>query len=124
MTASTKSAKRVVLQETTSERPHPHQAHGLTGSVHGHRAPVPVHLTRRQLDVLYLLCQGLSNKQISRHLNISEATVKVHISSILRELDASNRLQAVLLARHWRLVGECAPDAPEHAQISRRHTHR
>ena len=58
-----------------------------------------VHLTPRQRDVLALLCEGLPNKLICRRLNISSGTVKVHISSILRELGVSSRLQAVVTAR-------------------------
>ena len=59
----------------------------------------PPYLTPRQLDVLSSLCQGLSNKMIARRLNISAATVKVHIGCILRELGVSSRLQAVISAR-------------------------
>ena len=58
-----------------------------------------VHLTPRQRDVLALLCEGLPNKLICRRLNISPGTVKAHISSILRELGVSSRLQAVVAAR-------------------------
>ena len=58
-----------------------------------------VHLTPRQRDVLALLCEGLPNKLICRRLNISPGTVKAHISSILRELGVSSRLQAVVTAR-------------------------
>lgn len=62
-------------------------------------APRQVHLTPRQRDVLALLCEGLPNKLICRRLNISPGTVKAHISSILRELGVSSRLQAVVTAR-------------------------
>src|SRR5436190_23530056 len=58
-----------------------------------------LHLTPRQRDVLALLCEGLPNKLICRRLNISSGTVKAHISSILRELGVSSRLQAVVAAR-------------------------
>lgn len=58
-----------------------------------------LYLTPRQLEVLALLCQGMPNKLISRQLNISAATVKVHIGCILRELGVSSRLQAVVAAR-------------------------
>src|SRR4051812_43157941 len=58
-----------------------------------------VHLTPRQRDVLALLCEGLPNKLICRRLDISPGTVKAHISSILRELGVSSRLQAVVAAR-------------------------
>jgi DNA-binding NarL/FixJ family response regulator len=65
-----------------------------------------VHLTARQLEVLALLCEGLPNKLIARRLNISGATVKVHIGNILRELGVASRLQAVVAARRLELAGE------------------
>jgi len=71
-------------------------------------APV-ARLTPRQLDVLALLCEGMTNKHISRKLGISNATVKIHISCILRALDVTSRLQAVIAARRLRLIdGESA----------------
>jgi DNA-binding CsgD family transcriptional regulator len=60
---------------------------------------LPEHLTPRQLDVLGLLCEGLSNKAIGRRLNISGATVKIHVARILQALNVSSRLQAVIAAR-------------------------
>ena len=62
------------------------------------------HLTPRQLEVLASLCEGLPNKMIARRLNISAATVKVHIGSILRELGVASRLQAAIAARARGLV--------------------
>jgi DNA-binding CsgD family transcriptional regulator len=56
-------------------------------------------LTPRQLDVLALLCEGLPNKLIGRRLNISSATVKIHVAHILQALNVSSRLQAVIAAR-------------------------
>ncbi len=61
-------------------------------------------LTRRQLEVLALLCEGLPNKLISRRLNIANGTVKVHVVQILRALNVSSRLQAVVAARNLGLV--------------------
>jgi DNA-binding NarL/FixJ family response regulator len=57
-------------------------------------------LTPRQRDVLGLLGQGKANKEIGVELGLSEATVKQHMSAILKTLNASNRVQAVLLAKH------------------------
>ncbi len=65
-----------------------------------------LHLTPRQLEVLALLCEGLPNKLIARRLNISGATVKVHIGNILRELGVASRLQAVVAARRLGLAGD------------------
>lgn len=55
-------------------------------------------LTPRQREVLPLLSQGLSNKAIARMLKISEATVKYHVSSLIKILNVSNRTQAVYAA--------------------------
>lgn len=64
----------------------------------------PVVLTQRQRDVLLLLCEGLSNKHISRRLGLSDATVKTHVASVLRVLGASTRLEAVILSFRLGLV--------------------
>ena len=56
---------------------------------------IPEPLTARETEVLELLSQGLSNKLIARRLNISEHTVKFHVSSIYTKLDASSRTDAV-----------------------------
>jgi len=56
-------------------------------------------LTHRQLVVLELLAQGKANKQIAHELQISEITVKAHVSAILRKLNVRNRVQAVIAAR-------------------------
>jgi DNA-binding NarL/FixJ family response regulator len=57
-------------------------------------------LTLRQSDVLRLLVQGKPNKLICRDLRLSEGTVKVHVSAILRALNVHNRTQVVIeLAR-------------------------
>ena len=55
-------------------------------------------LTQRQLGVLALIGQGLSNRNIADQLTISEGTVKVHVGAILKTLGVSNRTQAALLA--------------------------
>ena len=56
-------------------------------------------LTLRQRRVLELLATGLSNKHIARELQISEITVKAHVSAIFRKLGVTNRMQAGLEAR-------------------------
>lgn len=56
-------------------------------------------LTQRQHQVLKLMAQGKTNKDISRELCVSENTVKVHVTAILKALGVSNRIQAVLVAQ-------------------------
>lgn len=55
-------------------------------------------LTPQQFRVLQMLGSGMLNKQIGFELGVSEATIKAHMSAILRKLGASNRTQAVLMA--------------------------
>jgi DNA-binding NarL/FixJ family response regulator len=55
-------------------------------------------LTPQQFRVFGMLCSGRLNKQIAYDLQITEATVKAHMTAILRKLGANNRTQAVLLA--------------------------
>ena len=49
---------------------------------------------RRQREVLRLLTQGMSNKEIARALKIAEATTKIHMAALLRTLGARNRTEA------------------------------
>jgi DNA-binding NarL/FixJ family response regulator len=55
-------------------------------------------LTKRQLEVFHLLAKGLSNREIASALDVSEHTVRIHISAILRTLKVANRTQAALIA--------------------------
>lgn len=53
-------------------------------------------LTNRQVDVLRLLLKGMSNKLISRQIDLAEATVKIHIRGILRALNVTTRTEALV----------------------------
>jgi DNA-binding NarL/FixJ family response regulator len=59
----------------------------------------PIRLTPRQIEVLLLIFQGKSNKDIAEKLDIIEATAKAHVSAIFRELNVVNRTQALLAAQ-------------------------
>lgn len=61
-------------------------------------------LTPRELEVLRLMAEGMSNKSIAYRLDISEHTVKFHVNSILRKLDAQSRTEAVINATRQGLV--------------------
>jgi two-component system nitrate/nitrite response regulator NarL len=53
-------------------------------------------LTAREVDILQCLTEGLANKQIARRLGIREATVKIHVKSLIGKLGVANRTQAAL----------------------------
>ena len=74
---------------------HPRAARALLGS----RAGSPqVQLTSRETEVLGLVREGLANKQIARRLDISERTVKAHLTSAFARIGVSDRTQAALWA--------------------------
>ena len=61
-------------------------------------------LTSREREVLRLISQGQSNRQIAKRLSITERTVKYHVGSILNKLGADNRAQAVALAAERHII--------------------
>lgn len=61
-------------------------------------------LTNRQSQVLDLIAEGKSNKQIAYEMGVSEATVKLHINALLRSLNVNNRTQAVITAQKMGLI--------------------
>lgn len=56
-------------------------------------------LTKQQMRILQLICEGKLNKQIAWELSIAEATVKTHVTAIMRKLGVQSRTQAVLIAQ-------------------------
>jgi DNA-binding NarL/FixJ family response regulator len=64
----------------------------------------PEGLTPREMEVLQLIAQGLSNKELAKGLTISEKTVKTHLSSIYSKLNLSDRTQAAIYALKHDLV--------------------
>ena len=73
-------------------------------------------LTPQQFRVLQMLGTGLLNKQIAFELGVSEATIKAHMTAILRKLGASNRTQAVLIAGKLALDPESVVALPEEGE--------
>ena len=67
-------------------------------------------LTRRELEILELLGQGLRNRQIAERLFISQKTVKNHVSNILAKLQVNDRTEAALLAARHGLADRPRPD--------------
>ena len=64
------------------------------------RIKLELGLTRRQQQLIPLIAQGLTNKEIASHLNLSEQTIKNHIHRMLRRVGASDRLQVIDLTRY------------------------
>lgn len=61
-------------------------------------------ITSRQMDILHFVSRGYSNKNIARELELSENTVKVHVSAMLRALGLKNRTQAGILGQKLGLL--------------------
>ena len=74
-----------------------------TNNISGKNTGIKV-LTARQSQVLDLIAQGKSNKQIAYDMGVSESTVKLHINALLRSLHVSNRTQAVVTAQKIGLI--------------------
>lgn len=79
---------------------HPAIARKLIGELHRPTSPLAAgeELTDRELEVLDLVAQGLSNQEIADRLIVSERTVRKHVSNILGKLHLANRTQAALYA--------------------------
>lgn len=69
-------------------------------------------LTPHQFRVLLMLSEGLMNKQIAYQLGVSEATIKAHVTAILRKLKVTNRTQAVLAMQRLTIDAAAADRSP------------
>jgi two-component system nitrate/nitrite response regulator NarL len=85
----------LMLNDATSEP---------TRAAAAENSPAPGRLTERQAEVLRRIALGQSNKEIAAALDLSEKTVKVHVSGVFRTLNVVNRAQAAHAARHAGLV--------------------
>ena len=76
----------------------------LAAALPGDRAEPRMPLTARELQVLVLIADGLTNREIAEHLGMVEQSIKNHISNLLRKLRAPNRTAAVTAARQHGLI--------------------
>lgn len=106
MEVITQAIRKVLLGQTLPPEWIPAHAQTLF-------APVMADLTSRQLEILSMLCQGHSNKEISLRLGVADITVKTHISAIFRALGVVNRTQAVLAAHRLGLASAGSGAAAE-----------
>jgi NarL family two-component system response regulator LiaR len=77
------------------------------------RPPTPDPLTPREVEVLQMVAQGLSNQEIAERLVISETTVRTHVSNILSKLHLASRTQAALYALREGLASLDEPAGPD-----------
>jgi DNA-binding NarL/FixJ family response regulator len=89
------------LRDTAAGRAslHPEaQQHLMRQVVEGETPPLHASLTKREIDVLHLLAEGRSNKEIGLALSLTEGTVKGYVSTIFDKLGVQDRTQAALYA--------------------------
>ena len=77
-------------------------ANPVSGKSSQHKLEEP--LTDREMDVLLVLAEGLSNKEISERLFITEGTVKNHVSNLIAKLNVRDRTQAIIKAQEFGLI--------------------
>jgi two-component system NarL family response regulator len=70
----------------------------------GPEADMPDHFTLREIEILRLIAEGLTNRDISERLCLSENTVKSYIQDLYQKLDAHSRIEAVMRATKWGLL--------------------
>jgi DNA-binding CsgD family transcriptional regulator len=80
----------------------------VTGMRPSTRQVYPAGLTRREVEVLRLVAQGLTNSNVAAHLVVSPRTVNTHLTSIYRKLNTSSREVAIRFALEHRLVKWCS----------------
>lgn len=71
----------------------------MTEEVEEETNPLAKGLSPRELDVLGGLCRGLANKEIARELDLQEVTIKLHVKTLTRKLEAKNRTHAAIIAK-------------------------
>lgn len=81
----------------------------LTGQQAHHPGQPPERLTPRECDVLRLVVEGLTNREIAGRLTLSVGTVKIHVEHIIAKLGVADRTQAAVRAVEWDLL-RTAPD--------------
>ena len=90
----TRKPEPVIIREMVSASPF----------VRDHRKLEALGITPRELEILELIAQGLSTREIAHRESVSENTVKTHASRVFDKLGARRRTQAVQVARGFRLI--------------------
>src|SRR5688572_11945558 len=97
----TLTGRKVVVKEVTVEVPVPASSDPFVPDAAKIAA---LGMTPRELEVLQLIAEGLSNKEMAERLFVSENTIKTHTSRVFDKLGASRRTQAVQLAKTQRII--------------------
>ena len=97
----TLTGRKVVVKEVTVEVPVPASSDPFVANAARIEA---LSITPRELEVLQLIADGLSNKEMAERLFVSENTIKTHTSRVFDKLGASRRTQAVQLAKTQRII--------------------
>ena len=97
------TAVRRILDGDVWLPPHVSESSGTLDDDEASAASRIAELTPQQFRVLGMIAAGLLNKQIAFELNVSEATIKAHMTAIMRKLHVSNRTQVALCANHLAL---------------------
>ena len=98
--------------QTSPARPRPRPAKAVVATTQNKLSRLG--LTERQIQVLELLVQGLSNKHIANRLDLSEATIKTHVAASLRALNVKNRTQAVFAVAKFAHLTDVHPLLVKH----------
>jgi len=70
----------------------------------GPEADTPDHFTLREIEILRLVAEGLTNREVAERLCLSENTVKTYIQGLYQKLEVHNRIEAVMRATKWGLL--------------------
>lgn len=90
--------REVIVREVVVQTPAP------TEFVRDERQVERLGITARELEILGLIAEGLSNKEIAERVNVSENTVKTHSARVFTKLGARRRTQAVQMGKESRLI--------------------
>jgi DNA-binding CsgD family transcriptional regulator len=96
---------KVVVKEVPAASVGPSQYVGPSFSSANQAKLTELGITPRELEVLQLIAEGLSTKEMAERLFVSENTIKTHTSRVLDKLGASRRTQAVQIAKQFGLIG-------------------
>ena len=77
---------------------------GVTNDLISRAAAITKSPDPREMDVLRGICEGKANKEIARDLDVQEVTIKLHVKTLSRKLQARNRTHAAMIARDKDLV--------------------